>query len=335
MEVRTPVFGTRSITAPLHPRPMIPQKIVFSRKAWDSKAGRKPNPIIDGHFVPLPIPKNNHRGGNVPLNHIYWPLRPPISLDILLGWQDGDFHPDPWLYPGMLKKQVGDWLPAQGHTGGSPSHQHLLNQKITEGDVMLFYGWFRNAKFEQGRLTFEKQAPDLHVIFGYLQIGKIFETNDFQELKRRLPGLCSHPHLKNTKGADVLYVAKRFLEIPGLPARAIPGGGLFPQFNSRLVLTDRKGGNTKRSVWRLPGWASSNPQVLPEMTYLKKWNREYPDITTRNRGQGQEFVLKPTAEIRRWLVSLFKLLIIPHRSFRPACSVAHRHIARTVSQIRR
>jgi hypothetical protein len=283
-------------------------RLVFSRKAWDSKAGGKPNPIIDGQFVPLPIPKNKHRGGNVPLKDIYWPLQPPISLDVLLGPQVGHFHPDPWLYPGMLKKQAGHWLPAQGHTATSPAHRHLVKEGITEGDIMLFYGWFRKAKFEQGKLTFEERSPDLHVVFGYLQIDEILENKDFPALTGRLPGLGDHPHLNNTVGDDVLYVAKRFLEIPGLPTGVIPGGGLFPQFDPRLVLTDQEGGNTKRSVWRLCGWASSDPSVLPEMTYLKKWEREYPDCTTRNRGQGQEFVLKPTPEILQWLVSLLKLV---------------------------
>jgi len=111
----------------------------------------------------------------------------------------------------MLKKQVGDWLPAQGHTAASPAHRHLVNKEIREGDVMLFYGWFRKAKFEQGRLTFQKRAPDLHVIFGYLQIGKIFETKAFPELKRRLPRLRNHPHLKNTKGADVFVRGETLL----------------------------------------------------------------------------------------------------------------------------
>jgi hypothetical protein len=266
-------------------------KLIFSRKGWDSTAGEKPNPIVDGQFVPLPIPKRVNRGGNLPLNVIYSPPPSSISLNNFVGSLPGYFHPDPWLYREMLKNTPNGWLPALGHTPSSSAERHLVNQNVKTGDIMLFFGWFREATFAQGKLIFQRGKPDLHVIFGYLQIGEKVKRNDFPALKKRIPGLSAHPHVMNTMGDDVLYVARPFLDIPGVPQNAIAGGGLFSKFRNRLILTDDENDNKKRSSWRLRGWASSD--VFPQMSYLKKWKREQSDWTVENSLQGQEFVLQP------------------------------------------
>lgn len=64
------------------------------------------------------------------------------------------------------------------------------------GDIFLFFGWFRAVECVEGRYLFRnrsdcgeyKSYADLHVIYGYVQIGKIIR--DPEEIKK----YKDHPH---------------------------------------------------------------------------------------------------------------------------------------------
>ena len=74
-------------------------------------------------------------------------------------------HLDPDLdqnaYPRMP-----DWLPCFGQIGAAQSH--LANHNVCEGDLFLFFGWFRKVAMVNGNLRYHTDAKDIHALFGWL-----------------------------------------------------------------------------------------------------------------------------------------------------------------------
>lgn len=88
--------------------------------------------------------------------------------------------------------RLGGWKSAFGQTGSALGH--LQKQKVGIGDLFLFFGSFRQTEFIDGKLSYVKGASDLHVIYGYLQVGDIVCSQD------NVPQwLAEHPHAKTER----------------------------------------------------------------------------------------------------------------------------------------
>ena len=59
-----------------------------------------------------------------------------------------------------------EWRPSFGQVAAAQGH--LRNQGVEVGDIFLFFGWFKQAHIREGSWAFIPQAPDIHVIFGWL-----------------------------------------------------------------------------------------------------------------------------------------------------------------------
>jgi hypothetical protein len=135
-----------------------------------------------------------------------------------------------------------------------------------------------------------RDAPDLHVIFGWLQVEKSLPVD--RRLSRRIPWATYHPHfhLRNPGANNTLYVARERLSLGGrtLP---IPGGGVFPGYREALRLTAP--GETRRN-WRLPSWFH-HPQLRKRLSYNRRrdnWHAERDGhVMLKTAAIGQEFVL--------------------------------------------
>src|SRR5208282_2827002 len=77
-------------------------------------------------------------------------------------------HFDPDLRKDALPSERG-WLPAFGPSG--PAETCLANNGVKVGDLFLFFGWFRRVRKQGGHYEFVPKAPDVHLLFGWLQIG--------------------------------------------------------------------------------------------------------------------------------------------------------------------
>jgi Nucleotide modification associated domain 3 len=149
-------------------------KLVLSRKGFDLSAGQVPSLILpDGTLLSLPIPDES-RTSKIRYEDIH-------VNDESLGKFVEDLtsreitrrhfaHLDPDLnasaYPRLPR-----WRPLFG-PGGS-AHSHLKSNGIATGDLFLFFGWFRQTEYVGGKYRYVRSAPNLHVIFGWLQIGAI------------------------------------------------------------------------------------------------------------------------------------------------------------------
>ena len=74
---------------------------------------------------------------------------------------DAIAHLDPDLNRDSIPRQV-DLKPVFGQAG--IAERHLQKEGVSEGDLFLFYGWFRQAEQVAGRYRYVQGAPDPHVI---------------------------------------------------------------------------------------------------------------------------------------------------------------------------
>ena len=278
-------------------------KVILSRKGFDSAAGGFASPVImpAGIMKSLPIPSDIG-------THLYSEVKAhykDISIYglIKLMRRDGQIrtgtwvsalrarcHLDPDLDRSAVKRPAG-WLGSFGQVDASESQ--LENQGVKEGDLFLFFGWFREytENSADGSL---KPVPrsDRHVIFGYLQIGQILRTcHDV------IPhAVREHPHAQKDfidthSKNNTIYIARETASWD----ENIPGYGLL-QYCPEAVLTAE---GMPRSRWNLEEkWGFQHSDSKPGITYHseKSWKKGYFQSACR----GQEFVIEDNEKIEAW-----------------------------------
>jgi hypothetical protein len=221
-------------------------KIILSRKGFDSSYGRCPSPILpDGTLLSFPIPADGKT--KFKLSDLCY--KDLSYLDILhqlcpiSSYGDLDFYCH--LDPDIREKaaEIREWKPAFGQVDAAQTH--LKNQKITAGDLFLFFGWFQQTEYgPDGQLKYIKSAPGIQAIYGYLQIGKILTGKSISDYPW-------HPHadLNKFSANNTLYIPSDKLTF-GNEIFEKPGYGTF-SFNPPRVLT--KDG-LSRSKWKMLDW---------------------------------------------------------------------------------
>lgn len=263
------------------------RRIVLSRKGFDSTAGGCASPILpDGTMVSLPIPdaRSPIRYRELTVQgHDVGRLVADLSGDAYTGGSRA--HLDPDLVASTFPRKRG-WCPVFGQAGGEQTV--LARAGVGEGDVFLFFGWFRRAERARGRWRFVAGAPDLHVLWGWMEVGEVVAVDG----RARVPTWAAyHPHVAGgARTNNTLYVARR--------------AGVFARYDDRLRLT-RAG--APRSRWSLPAWFE--PRGRPPLGYHhapSRWRRAGDSVHLQSVARGQEFVLDTRAypEAAPWLRAL-------------------------------
>jgi len=280
-------------------------KIILSRKGFDSGIGKVASPIFpSGEVYTLPIPESfptrrskryqeiqvgNHSLGTIVNDLTEGRVKPQMFA-----------HLDPDLNFLSLPRQP-DWRPIFGQTGAAETH--LQSQGVREGDVFIFYGWFRQVELVSGHFRYSKGAPDLHVIFGWLQVAQRLSVDFLSEFPT---WALDHPHSKRIKyrSTDCIYLSTSNLNVPGIE-RQRPGAGVFQRFSTGLCLTDPR---HTRSIWRLPKWfyPQDRDSQLSYHSDLNRWTPDGDEVLLHSVGRGQEFVLdcEDYPEAIQWLDQL-------------------------------
>jgi Nucleotide modification associated domain 3 len=284
-------------------------KIVFSRKGFDSSAGKVASPILpSGRLCPLPIPETLAGDGALRYRDILYDGQSLGTLvhDLTHGTiaPDVPAHLDPDLNTASIPRLPG-WKAIFGQAGAA--ERHLQNQGVGSGDVFLFYGWFRRVECCAGTYRYVQGALDLHVIFGWLQIEQRIPVAQ----RSRIPSWAGdHAHCRRAQplALDSLYIATSCLTLPGITLDK-PGAGLFPQYHPLLCLTNQEP-HVSRRIWRLPHWMSPahGRSALTYRPDLKRWETPSDHVLLKSAGRGQEFVLDCAEypEAVAWLANLIQ-----------------------------
>ena len=263
------------------------KKIIFSRKGFDSSTGGIPSIKIGESLISLPIPYNkntlttyNHLGLGKYIKELSNNKIKPRDK----------CHFDPNLENGMF-----------GQVGAAQTH--LQNNDVCEGDLFLFWGWFREIFTINKKTIFSKDDPGHYRFFGWLQIGKIVHLGkDPSWFKNEKPNPNSHPHTIGLwKENNTLYLASDKLNTLGL--ENFYGFGKFKASQKTKLSIDP---HTKKSRWKCPKWLNPNYGGCG-MTYhkdKKRWGENSVDIV----GRGQEFIAEPMKinDCKEWLTNIFE-----------------------------
>jgi hypothetical protein len=275
-------------------------KIILSRKGFDSGYGGYASPIFpNGRLISLPIPyqDDNTKYSGLKFNDdlTYYDLMKGLSKNIRFDREvhnldvNSSCHCDPDLDISVRKRNKY-WRPCFGQN--IQSQAHLVNEGVKEDDLFLFFGWFRKVVDKHGVFKFDslKFAPNLHVIFGYLQIGEILridETTNVPECIR------DHPHAANIRlrrsPLNTVYIARDTVSWD----KNIPGAGVF-NFDKKLVLTKT---GFPRSQWDLPEFFKN---VRISRHSKESWKHGYFQSVRI----GQEIVVEDNNAVENWAKAL-------------------------------
>ena len=281
-------------------------KIVFSRKGLDSSFGNFASPILpDNKLCWIPIPENNINKPNL-LSYGDVAFMNNSIGNIMNDLSKGKFnngthiHLDPDIYKCHRNRKDG-WKGAFGQTGAAQSH--LENNKVSKGDIFLFFAWFNKVEYDGFRYVYKRRSPDLHIINGWLQISDIINLSSDTEIP---DWLHEHPHIIGEKYAvnDTIYIASEKLFLEGEETN-LPGTGCFARACDEITLTAE--GRT-RSVWKLPKWMypSGGKKPLSYNENIDKWLLKQDCAELRVASRGQEFILDTNyyPEATKWLYEL-------------------------------
>lgn len=247
-------------------------KIILSRKGFDSENGGQQSPVMpDGTLLSLPIPSKDD---NVRFTDLYYQntsyydvirqLKPSTKIKA-----NYTCHLDPDIRIDAIARDE-NWKGLFGQVDAAQKHLH--NQGVGTGDLFLFYGWFRETEEAPKGLRYIHNAPDLHVIYGYLQIGRMYS------LSEELPSYAvKHPHASRfNKKNNCIYEASDRLSL----CPSMPGFGCL-SYKKSVVLTKD---NEPRSHWNLP-------DVFRQVPISYHTVESFKDGYFESAKKGQEFVI--------------------------------------------
>ena len=273
---------------------VVEMKIILSRKGFDSKYGGCPSPIMpDGAMLSFPIPSDT----GVEYSCMSYKEQKYSEIWKQLCPNRKDYrevcHLDPDIREGVRMKLVDNWKPAFGQCGAAQTH--LENKGVTYGDLFMFFGWFRQTENRPtGQLTYKKDSPGIHAIYGYIQVGEMLQGDRIQEYPW-------HPHADQSLYAyanNTLYTPAPELII-GNYKTGLPGYGTL-EYASRLVLTKE---GMSRSRWNILDWFNE-----VEISHHNK--ESIKNDYFQSAGIGQEFVISANEEAMKNVTDWVKAIIV-------------------------
>lgn len=270
-------------------------KVILSRKGFDMKHGKIPSPILpDGTLLLLPRPDD---AGFLRYDELFYQgtsyldiirqLNPSIAEEL----KDARCFPSPDISPDTYSTPK-DWKPTFTQYG--PSEGHLSSQKVSVGDIFLFFGWFRQTTYDdQHQLTYVSDAPDLHIICSYLQIGSIIKNKNFI-LKKYTWNKLVDNFIKTSKHYSVYLPTKK------LSYNNKQDGFGQLVFAQNLILTKQG----------LPYHKWTLPDLFRQQDVTISYHNNYTNgfIPGKDYFQssniGQEFVINGTHDLRAWVCRL-------------------------------
>ena len=264
-------------------------KIILSRKGFDSSNGGCPSPILpDGTLLSMPIPSDD-KDCYVDLSYNGLSYS-DILKQISPRKQFNHCHVDPDIRCNRISR-LQDWKAGFGQIGSAQGV--LQNAKVEKGDIFLFFGWFRRVEYRNNRYQYVRKNTgtfydhaDLHIIYGYMQIGDILTE------KSELLKYPWHPHSSPSRidnKTNAIYTPSENLSI----VPELPGYGTLDYRQDRVLTMEDRG----RGTWKELSFLS------PEYVYGNRKNSA--------KGKGlyyggiwQELIVYESEGLMDWVKSL-------------------------------
>ena len=202
-------------------------------------------------------------------------------------------HVDPDIRDNNRKAAIVGWKPAFGQCEAA---QGLLsNAKVEKGDIFLFFGWFRQVEKHNGSYRFVSRKnggfydhADMHIIYGYMQIGDMLSNGD------DLTKYSWHPHsafVERNVVNNAIYTPTETLSL--LPK--LRGYGTLDYRKDRVLTMEGK----SRGTW------NDLPFLRPEHTYGKRKNSAKGEGLYYS-GIWQELVVYESDGLIEWVKSVIE-----------------------------
>lgn len=260
-------------------------KVVFSRKGFDSSYGGFPSPIFpDGTLFSVPIPdkKTSVSYGDLNFHYQGEPIQKILNDLTNQTINSGKIrscdyfsnkfkcHLDPMIIENKNFKGI-----IFGQEGKAASH--LIKKNIQQGDIFLFFGWFKEIEKVNGKWQYKKDSPDIHLIWSFMEVDKVIHLENDKNLNsllKRYSFLEKHPHVETErKKPNIMFLSKKYKKF---------------KLKKELILTniDNYRG---RSFWKLPKFFYQ-PHAF---SYLKENNFIIYEnsVLIESPKIGQEFIL--------------------------------------------
>jgi hypothetical protein len=215
----------------------------------------------------------------------------------------GPVHLDPDIRPDLrssaAQRRCSPKLLLYGQNDGSQTH--LADQGVQQGDLFLFFGWFRQTEWAGKNLRYMRSASDKHVIWGWLEVGQRHCIPWNGPIPNALESARHHPHLDClNRQTNCVYEATASLSFNP----QLGGAGIFNPYSQELCLTAPK--QPLRSHWELPAFFRRTA-----MTHVPwdKWTTKGDFVYGQSPGRGQEFVFRTEpikTDLEAWLDNLFQ-----------------------------
>lgn len=262
------------------------KKVVFSRKGFDSSTGGIPNIIFpDGTLYMIPIPSKESPISYSSLHFFYEgdPIQKILNdlTEQTITTRGCKYFCD--FFDPKFRCHVDPMIIKSSHFTGiafgqiNASAAHLEKQGVGEGDVFLFFSWFRKVVKEGDRWVYSDEYPDIHLIWGAMEVGEIIKIDESTKSKviKKYSFLekNKHPHLYLQGDPNIIFLSRKWKVF---------------KFNESLILTNLNPYRS-RSVWKLP-LIFNHPEAF---SYIKKENFSVSGdhVIVEVPGRGQEFVL--------------------------------------------
>ena len=262
-------------------------QVILSRKGFDDQYGGQASPILpDGTLLSLPIPAKDDTMLFSELNHNdrnYLDLIKELNSKTKIK-DKFTCHLDPDIRKECLPRSK-KWKPLFGQSDSALGH--LDNQGVGQGDVFLFFGTFRQTRWNCGRLEYVKGAPSRHLIYGYLQVGKTYSDNFPKHSLYH-----SHTTARFTqKSKNAIFEASNSLSFMS----NLPGAACL-SYHDELVLS--KDGESK-SRWLLP-------DIFREVAISYHKKNSFKNGYFQSAAKGQEFVVSEGELLLEWVKNLIE-----------------------------
>lgn len=265
-------------------------KVILSRKGFDSQYGGQASPILpDGTLLSLPIPQKDDTIKFTELfngQKSYYEIIRELNANNIQINPSTKAHLDPDIRRSCIRR-LDNWKPIFGQAGAAQGH--LRNQGVSENDLFLFFGWFKQTELINGRLSYKIGSPDLHIIYGYLQVDNIFGYGDTFPDCAIGHSHCAPRH-KNLV-SNCIYVAKDNLSFN----HDLKGADTL-NFSKKLVLT--KEGMTK-GKWQLPDF-------FRELNISYHTQNSFVNNYFKSADKGQEFVIQADDRLTEWVKEILE-----------------------------